>query len=418
MHHTHPTREAALNRLAEFLPRIANYARERSFVRPQLKELSLLSPYIRFRLITEREVLLAALGGYPFELCEKFVQEVVWRTYWKGWLERNPQVWLSYLKAIARYHSEEARRSEFLVEPYERAVRGETQLSFFNDWVLELVSTGYLHNHVRMWFASVWIFTLRLPWELGAHFMYRHLLDGDPASNTLSWRWVAGLQTVGKSYLATASNIERYSEGLWRPKEGDLACEVFKVKGSDNPQVASAGCGAGCSAGWSGAYPEIPKVRYSVLTTYEDLNVDSQHELIGQGVGVWLMRAAAAKGGINERSGAVNSFIAGAEEDLISRLGEAFIGEVRKGHGGSWSGVGKMCDWVLSEGGMTIVAVEPSTGEGRDDFDELVREVSSRGVSVLRYKSKWDVELYKLASRGFFPYWEGVRKRLLAGERF
>ncbi len=69
------------------------------------------------------------------------------------------------------------------------------------------MATGYLHNHARMWFASIWIFTLRLPWELGADFFLRHLLDGDPASNTLSWRWVGGMQTMGKTYLARADNI-------------------------------------------------------------------------------------------------------------------------------------------------------------------------------------------------------------------
>jgi deoxyribodipyrimidine photo-lyase len=80
----------------------------------------------------------------------------------------------------------------------------------FDDWAQELVATGYLHNHARMWFASIWIFTLRLPWELGADFFLRHLIDGDPASNTLSWRWVGGLHTPGKTYLATADNIAEH----------------------------------------------------------------------------------------------------------------------------------------------------------------------------------------------------------------
>ena len=62
-----------------------------------------------------------------------------------------------------------------------------------------------------MWFASIWIFTLKLPWELGADFFYRHLIDGDPASNTLGWRWVAGLHTKGKTYLASPSNIIKYA---------------------------------------------------------------------------------------------------------------------------------------------------------------------------------------------------------------
>jgi deoxyribodipyrimidine photo-lyase len=68
-----------------------------------------------------------------------------------------------------------------------------------------------------MWFASIWIFTLRLPWALGADFFMRHLLDGDPASNTLSWRWVAGLHTRGKHYVARAENIRRYTEGRYDP---------------------------------------------------------------------------------------------------------------------------------------------------------------------------------------------------------
>jgi len=62
-----------------------------------------------------------------------------------------------------------------------------------------------------MWFASIWIFTLRLPWQLGAAFFMEHLYDGDPASNTLSWRWVAGIQTKGKHYLARSANISKFT---------------------------------------------------------------------------------------------------------------------------------------------------------------------------------------------------------------
>ncbi|MEM8657814.1 MAG: FAD-binding domain-containing protein, partial [Pseudomonadota bacterium] len=74
------------------------------------------------------------------------------------------------------------------------------------------------HNHTRMWFASIWIFTLQLPWQLGADLFLRHLLDGDPASNTLSWRWVGGLHTVGKTYLARADNIRKFTNGRFDPK--------------------------------------------------------------------------------------------------------------------------------------------------------------------------------------------------------
>ena len=65
-----------------------------------------------------------------------------------------------------------------------------------------LKENNYLHNHARMWFASIWVFTLDLPWQLGAEFFMKHLFDGDAAANTLGWRWVAGIQTQGKNYLA------------------------------------------------------------------------------------------------------------------------------------------------------------------------------------------------------------------------
>jgi hypothetical protein len=68
-----------------------------------------------------------------------------------------------------------------------------------------------------MWFASIWIFTLGLPWQAGARFFQEHLLDGDAASNTLGWRWVAGIQTKGKHYLARASNIEQFTKGRFGP---------------------------------------------------------------------------------------------------------------------------------------------------------------------------------------------------------
>ena len=79
--------------------------------------------------------------------------------------------------------------------------KGMGPVAVMNGFARELVETGYLHNHSRMWFAGYWVHVARLPWQLGAKFFQDHLLDFDPASNTLSWRWVAGLQTPGKTYL-------------------------------------------------------------------------------------------------------------------------------------------------------------------------------------------------------------------------
>ena len=67
-----------------------------------------------------------------------------------------------------------------------------------------------------MWFASIWIFTLELPWQLGAEFFMQHLYDGDAASNTLGWRWVAGVQTQGKHYLASEWNIKKFTDNRFK----------------------------------------------------------------------------------------------------------------------------------------------------------------------------------------------------------
>ena len=93
---------------------------------------------------------------------------------------------------------------------------GKTGIDCFDTWIEELRENNYLHNHSRMWFASIWIFTLGLPWQLGARLFMKHLLDGDASSNTLSWRWVAGMHTNKKPYLASKENIDKYTVNRFR----------------------------------------------------------------------------------------------------------------------------------------------------------------------------------------------------------
>ena len=201
-------RDEALNRLEDFSNNnLGKYAADRNFdPGPENRNnTSLLSQYISHRIIDEQETIRAAYQKFPFKKIEKFVQEVFWRTYWKGWLEMRPQVWDDYNQDLNNL------QNELNSSNYKEALEGNTKIPCFNDWVLELKEFGYLHNHARMWFASIWIFTLGLPWQLGADFFLKHLLDGDPASNTLGWRWVAGLHTKGKHYLASEWNINKFS---------------------------------------------------------------------------------------------------------------------------------------------------------------------------------------------------------------
>jgi len=212
------TRAAGLARLAAFTPHMghAYSAGRNTDYGPEAETATAaLSPYLRRRLVLEQEIADAARDAHG-PAAEKFVQEVFWRTYFKGHLETRPELWTAYQRLAAEGHVQLADNSGLRLA-YGRAVAGRTGIDGFDDWARELTATNWLHNHARMWFASIWIFTLKLPWALGADFFMRHLLDGDPASNTLSWRWVAGLHTRGKPYAARAENIRRYTDGRYDP---------------------------------------------------------------------------------------------------------------------------------------------------------------------------------------------------------
>ena len=204
------TRKEALNVMERYIENnISDYTAKRNFdFGPQnRKNISCLSPYITHRLISEYEVAKKTLSKYPYQKVEKFIQEIFWRVYWKGWLELRPKVWTDFV--------EDTKNIENTKE-YEKAINGETNIDCFNDWVKELKENNYLHNHTRMWFASIWIFTLKLPWQKGAEFFLRELYDGDAASNTLSWRWVAGIQTKGKNYIAQNWNINKFTNNKYK----------------------------------------------------------------------------------------------------------------------------------------------------------------------------------------------------------
>ncbi len=209
----------ALERLSVFYKDAGiSYQNNRNFdFGTEYNSTSALSPYISKGLIYEIEVIQKVLTEHTVNQAEKFIQEVFWRIYWKGWLEMRPSVWKNYINKL-NVSKRELTSSNMLSDNYEKAISGKTGVDCFDFWSEELKQSGYLHNHARMWFASIWVFTLNLPWELGADFFYRNLLDADPASNTLSWRWVSGLQTKGKHYIATKENIRKFTNNRFNPK--------------------------------------------------------------------------------------------------------------------------------------------------------------------------------------------------------
>ena len=236
------SRAKALNQLNNFVDNnLAKYSKLRNFdFGPENRSnISCLSPYITHGIINEQEIIQKALSKFSFSKNEKFIQEVLWRTYWKGWLELRPNVWTDYLAELNQIKNEFQNNQDYL-----SAIDGKTDIECFNTWVNELKDNNYLHNHTRMWFASIWIFTLELPWQLGAEFFMQHLYDGDAASNTLGWRWVAGIQTQGKHYLASEWNIKKFTNNRFEniklnenatPKISEKSYQIIK-QSFTNPQ--------------------------------------------------------------------------------------------------------------------------------------------------------------------------------------
>ena len=230
-------RTDALKKLDNFIEKnLTEYTKLRNFDfgTKNRKNISCISPYATHGIISEIEIIKRTLKKHLFSKSEKFIQEVLWRIYWKGWLELRPSVWDDYLINLKI-----CRRKYKTNKNYLNAIEGNTNIECFDDWVKELKETNYLHNHARMWFASIWIFTLDLPWELGAEFFLKHLYDGDSASNTLGWRWVAGIQTPGKHYLASEWNIKKFTNNRYEKiklnesAKSKISNKIYSISKSD-----------------------------------------------------------------------------------------------------------------------------------------------------------------------------------------
>ncbi len=383
-----PSRDAGLERLSAFLPRAADYARDRNWVVPPHEGVSGLSPYLRHRLVLEPEVIGAAWAAHPPAAVEKLTSEVLWRTYWKGWLELRPQVWRAYLDQLRR---DWGGLDGTTVERHAAAVTGRTGIACFDTWVGELTATGYLHNHARMWLASIWIFTLRLPWTLGAAFFLRHLFDGDPASNTLSWRWVAGLHTRGKHYLARAENIARYTQRRFDPR-GQLDEQAGPLT---EPELDLS------SRPLSEPTPPDPAATSALLLTPEDLTPECS-PIAG-------FRFAGVAGGWDQAvsaeldlAPAVTAFARGSVDDALSRAAAQFAVPARRLDEKAWLQSAE--DWARGLDVRQVVTLETPAGPWAERVEALGRRLAALGIRLVRIRRPWDSTLWPGATQGFFRF--------------
>ncbi|NNF66080.1 MAG: DNA photolyase [Gammaproteobacteria bacterium] len=384
-----PTREAGLAQAGSFLGRAGlDYAKSRNydFGADRRGNVSLMSPWLRHRLVLENEMLERVLERHSFSSAQKFIEEVFWRAYFKGWLEQHSRVWSDY-RAWMKSGFEQLDAKAELHDAFKRATDGKTGIDCFDAWARELTDTGYLHNHARMWFASIWVFTLKLPWQLGADFLLRNLLDGDPASNTLSWRWVSGLHTVGKTYLARASNIEKYTEGRFNP-EGQLA--------STAPALTE---GQTYSTEPLPEASELPDdQRFGLLITEDDCAPE---------IGL-LPRPPAAIMGLTATqlrsplrvAEHACEFAAGAVSDSLSRAEETYgVGGVLVGHD-EWEG--RVIEWANANNIRFVVTPYVPVGPVRDFLNAASRPLKEHGIEMLHVRRRFDELCWPNATRGYF----------------
>lgn len=164
-----------------------------------------LSPYISRGVLSTKTVFQHILSlNLPFEQVEKLVQELAWRDYWQ-------QVWLAKGEAI----NSDLKHHQIDVQNHgipKAVIEANTGITLIDEAIQQLYKTGYMHNHMRMYVASICCNIGKSHWLAPAKWMFSHLLDGDQASNQLSWQWVAGAFS-SKKYVANQDNINKFFNG-------------------------------------------------------------------------------------------------------------------------------------------------------------------------------------------------------------
>ncbi len=218
-----PTLAAALARIAAVRP--AAYARSRNALDGAV---SGLSPYITHGLVTLGEVLQGVMANHPMDMQHKFVFELGWRAYFRHvWQHRGAGI-------LQDIHEGPLAADCYSAELPADIRMGCTGVPVIDEAVRTLYATGLLHNHARMWLASYVVHLRKVHWRAGADWLFGHLLDGDLASNHLSWQWVAGTGS-SKPYLFNADNVARYAPAAWHSPGSvvDVSYELLDQRARD-----------------------------------------------------------------------------------------------------------------------------------------------------------------------------------------
>jgi deoxyribodipyrimidine photo-lyase len=202
-------RRAGMKRLRMF--DAARYADDRNDVGPKAGA-SVLSPYIRHGCVSLSEAKDEVVAKIRLARATKWIQELAWRQFWQLQYER-------YGDRI--FQNMEEPKVPLGDDPVpEDVLTAETGLNCMDTSLRSLYEAGYMYNHARMWVAAYLVHHRKVSWQAGAELFYRYLLDGDPASNALSWQWVASTFSH-KPYFFNRQNVEKYSRD---PETGATLC--------------------------------------------------------------------------------------------------------------------------------------------------------------------------------------------------
>ncbi len=399
------TRDGALGAAKAFAPFMGQqYARERNRVVPGHPYVSTLAAAIRVRLVLEREVAQIALDEHgALSNCEKFVQEVNWRGYWRSWLELRPEIWTRYLQTREEERVGLAKVQRRRIEQIEN---GESGCEPMDNFARELVETGYLHNHARMWFAAFWIHTEKLPWELGSDFFERHLMCACPAANTLSWRWVAGIQTRGKAYLARRSNLEKYCDPAYLG-------EGIGMERLERPSEANVPDGPIPNATQPAFDSQIGKTSGDIglWISEDDLCPETSEELSGAKFAAICTSVVGAPPKSETSNGLRRDFRLKAAQDAGGRAAQKWEIEPKNLEAAdSEELANQIGEWAKSANVRTVVALKPFVGPTDDALGAIRSRLESDGIELKLLRRREDARVLQYATSGYFKFWQGAKK--------